>query len=66
MLHDGAVAGELEGRSRSALRSGLGDDSLQHGALYLRSTFEQRGCHSDLCIPPTMIVEFHCSVLAWS
>jgi hypothetical protein len=42
MLHDGAVAGELERRSRSALRSGLRDDSLQHGALYLRSTFEQR------------------------
>lgn len=33
MLHDGTVAGELERRSRSALGSGLGDDSLQHGAL---------------------------------
>ena len=46
VLHDGAVAGELERRSRSTIRGRLGDDSLQYGALHARLVSEIRACRS--------------------
>jgi len=46
VLHDGAVAGELERRSRSTIRGRLGDDSLQYGALHAWLVSGIRACRS--------------------
>lgn len=61
VLHDGAVAGELEARGRRALGSRLGDDRLKDRRL--QDIVRPCDCLKSRA-QRTMIVEFHSAVFA--